>query len=184
MSKVRPQTHNSRSRAAFPIFRIESRAKLIRTRSAAAAFGPAAARSPILRFIPTLIRNRKVSPKPWSDRRPLSTAATFGSSFFPTTKSAMPNHRTIFSSISSRQPMKPRPAWRNGTAQHSRDSGICRTILECPQQTELLNRGKIGFSLAQRILFSVTLNLLADVLQKVILTHSCNVTPPFNSNRY
>jgi hypothetical protein len=52
------------TRAAFLIFRIESRAKLIRTRSAAAAFGPAAARSPILRFIPTLIRNRKVSPKP------------------------------------------------------------------------------------------------------------------------
>ena len=106
---------------------LESRARPIHTKSAAAASGPAAARSPILRFIPTLIRNRQDSPKRPSGPRPRSTAASFGSLSFPTTKSAMPNHRMIFSSISSRQPMKPRPAWRNGTTQHSRDSGICRT---------------------------------------------------------
>ena len=61
-----------------PIFPIELLEKPTRTRSVAAAFGRAAAPSPIPPTIPTPIRNRKVLPKPRSIRRPRSTHGSPG----------------------------------------------------------------------------------------------------------
>ena len=109
--------------AASPIFRIESRARHTHTRSVAVAFGRAAALSPIPRTIPTPIRNPRVLPQLRLSLRRGSTTRISGNSFCPTTKFALPPHRKTHFLISSRQPMKPRPTWRNGTAHRSKDSG-------------------------------------------------------------
>jgi uncharacterized protein DUF5996 len=80
-----------------------------RTRSAAADFGPAAAPSRIPLTIPTLIRSRKVFPKPQSSPRPRSTARISGNSFCRTTRSVMHNPRKTSFSNFCRQRTKPRP---------------------------------------------------------------------------
>ena len=108
-SRDSPDGSPRRIPAAFPIFRIELRERPTRMRSVAAVFGRAAALSPIPRTIPTPTRNRKVSPKPQSNRRPRSTARISGNSFCPTTKSAMRNRQKILFSIFCRQRTKRRP---------------------------------------------------------------------------